>query len=84
MATYRQKVKLVFVSYGSRENGVAAKANVEALREAASIASFTNLRIPLTNADVAAKPLSICTTAVREIICAQFSPHESIPINQLK
>lgn len=34
MATFKQKVKLVFVSYGSRENGVAAKANVEALREA--------------------------------------------------
>jgi enterochelin esterase family protein len=34
MAAFKEKVKLVFVSYGSRENGAAAKDNVEALREA--------------------------------------------------
>ena len=34
MAAFKQKVKLVFVSYGSRENGAAGKANVEALRQA--------------------------------------------------
>jgi alpha-N-arabinofuranosidase len=31
---FKQKVKLVFVSYGSRENGAAGKANVEALQQA--------------------------------------------------
>jgi enterochelin esterase family protein len=39
MTSFQQKVKLVFVSYGSRENGAAAKANVEALRQA-GITSF--------------------------------------------
>lgn len=34
MDAFKQKVKLVFVSYGSRENGAAGKANVEALRQA--------------------------------------------------
>jgi len=34
MAAFKQKVRLVFVSYGSRENGAAGKANVEALRQA--------------------------------------------------
>ena len=40
MATFKQKVKVVFVSYGSRENRRraahldAAKANVEALQQA--------------------------------------------------
>jgi len=34
MAAFKEKVRLVFVSYGSRENGALAKANVEALREA--------------------------------------------------
>ena len=34
MAAFKEKVKLVFVSYGSRENGaVAAKVNVEALKQ---------------------------------------------------
>lgn len=32
LASFKQKVKLVFVSYGSRENGAAGKANVEALK----------------------------------------------------
>jgi enterochelin esterase-like enzyme len=32
MAGFKQKVKVVFVSYGSRENGAAGKANVEALK----------------------------------------------------
>jgi len=31
---FKQKVKVVFVSYGSRENGAAAKASVEALQQA--------------------------------------------------
>jgi enterochelin esterase family protein len=31
---FKQKVKVVFVSYGSRENGAAGKANVEALQQA--------------------------------------------------
>jgi len=34
MAAFKQKVKLVFVSYGSRENGAAGKTNVEALKQA--------------------------------------------------
>ena len=34
MDAFKQKVKLVFVSYGSRENGAAGKANVEALQQA--------------------------------------------------
>jgi len=34
LATFKQKVKVVFVSYGSRENGAAGKANVAALKEA--------------------------------------------------
>jgi enterochelin esterase-like enzyme len=33
MATFKKKAKLVFVSYGSKENGAAAKANVEALKQ---------------------------------------------------
>ena len=32
MAAFKQKVKLVFVSYGSRENGAAGKTNVAALK----------------------------------------------------
>lgn len=35
MAAFKKKTKLVFVSYGSKENGApAAKANVEALKQA--------------------------------------------------
>lgn len=34
MTAFKEKVKLVFVSYGSRENGAVAKANVEALKAA--------------------------------------------------
>jgi predicted alpha/beta superfamily hydrolase len=34
MAAFKKKVKVVFVSYGSRENGAAGKANVEALKQA--------------------------------------------------
>jgi enterochelin esterase family protein len=35
MAGFKKKAKLVFVSYGSKENGAAgAKANVEALKQA--------------------------------------------------
>ena len=34
MASFKQHVNMVFVSYGSRENGTAAQANVEALRQA--------------------------------------------------
>ena len=34
MASFKQNVKVVFVSYGSRENGATAKANVEALKQA--------------------------------------------------
>ncbi len=34
MTAFKQKVKLVFVSYGSRENGAAGKTNVEALQQA--------------------------------------------------
>jgi enterochelin esterase family protein len=34
LAAFKQKVKLVFVSYGSRENGAEGKKNVEALKEA--------------------------------------------------
>jgi enterochelin esterase family protein len=34
MADFKKKVKLVFVGYGSRENGAAGKANVEELKKA--------------------------------------------------
>jgi enterochelin esterase family protein len=34
MAAFKEKVKLVFISYGSRENGAAGKANAEALKQA--------------------------------------------------
>jgi enterochelin esterase-like enzyme len=34
MAAFKKKAKLVFVSYGSKENGAASKANVEALKQA--------------------------------------------------
>ncbi len=34
MAAFKQKVKVVFVSYGSRENGATGKANIEALQQA--------------------------------------------------
>jgi enterochelin esterase family protein len=34
MEFFKKNVKLVFVSYGSRENGATAKANVDALRQA--------------------------------------------------
>jgi enterochelin esterase family protein len=34
LAAFQQKVKVVFVSYGSRENGAASKTNVAALKEA--------------------------------------------------
>jgi alpha-L-arabinofuranosidase len=34
MDAYKQKVRIVFVSYGSRENGAAGKASVEALQQA--------------------------------------------------
>jgi enterochelin esterase-like enzyme len=33
-ANFKKRVKLVFVSYGGRENGAAAKTNVEALKQA--------------------------------------------------
>ncbi len=34
MAAFKKKVKVVFVSYGSRENGAAGKTSVEALKQA--------------------------------------------------
>jgi len=34
MANFKKKVKLVYVSYGGRENGAAAKAAVEAMNQA--------------------------------------------------
>jgi len=34
MPAFKEKVKVVFVSYGSRENGAAGKTNVEALQQA--------------------------------------------------
>ena len=34
LATFKQKVRIVFVSYGSRENGATGKANAEALQQA--------------------------------------------------
>ncbi len=34
MAAFKEKVKVVFVSYGSRENGAAGKSNVDALNQA--------------------------------------------------
>ncbi len=40
MADFKKKVKLVFVSYGSRENGATGKANVEELKKAGINAVF--------------------------------------------
>jgi enterochelin esterase family protein len=40
MAAFKKKVKLVFVSYGSRENGAAGKSNVEELKKAGVNAVF--------------------------------------------
>ena len=40
MADFKEKVKVVFVSYGSRENGASAKANVEELNKAGIKAVF--------------------------------------------
>jgi enterochelin esterase family protein len=34
LADFKKKVKLVFVSYGGRENGAAGKTNVDALKQA--------------------------------------------------
>ena len=34
MASFKQNVKVLFVSYGSTENDASAKANVEAMKEA--------------------------------------------------
>lgn len=34
MAAFKKKAKLVFISYGSKENGATAKVNVEALKQA--------------------------------------------------
>ena len=34
LPAFKKKAKLVFISYGSKENGIAAKANVEALKQA--------------------------------------------------
>ncbi len=34
MAAFKKKVKVVFVSYGGRENGATGKTNVEALKQA--------------------------------------------------
>ncbi|MEO8593732.1 MAG: alpha/beta hydrolase-fold protein [Candidatus Solibacter sp.] len=39
-AAFKKKVKLVFVSYGGRENGAAAKKNVDALKESGVNAVF--------------------------------------------
>jgi enterochelin esterase family protein len=40
MAAFKEKVKVVFVSYGSRENGAAGKANAEALKQAGINSAF--------------------------------------------
>ena len=40
MADFKKKVKVVFVSYGSRENGATGKANVEELKNAGVNAVF--------------------------------------------
>ncbi len=40
MAAFKQKVKVVFVSYGSRENGAAGKANLAALQQAGVNSAF--------------------------------------------
>ena len=40
LAAFKQKVKLVFVSYGSRENGAAGKASVEVLNQAGIKSTF--------------------------------------------
>ena len=40
MADFKKKVRVVFASYGSRENGATAKANIEELRNAGVNAVF--------------------------------------------
>jgi enterochelin esterase-like enzyme len=40
MAAFKQQVKVVFVSYGSRENGAAGKADVAALKEAGVLSFY--------------------------------------------
>jgi enterochelin esterase family protein len=40
MAAFQKKVKVVFVSYGSRENGATGKTNVEALKQAGLKSAF--------------------------------------------
>ncbi len=40
MADFKKKVKLVFASYGSRENGASAKANVDEMNNAGVKAVF--------------------------------------------
>jgi hypothetical protein len=49
LAAFKKKVEVVFVNYGSREDGAAGKANVAGLRKPASTAFFTNRQTPLTN-----------------------------------
>lgn len=40
LAAFKQKVKVMFVSYGSRENGAGGKANVVALKEVGINSAF--------------------------------------------
>jgi hypothetical protein len=44
MADFKKKVKVVFVSYGSRENGATGRTNVADMKTAASTPSSTNPR----------------------------------------
>ena len=63
--SFKKKVKVVFVSDGSRERGVAAKANVEALQQAGVKSVF--YESPETAHewfDLAAQPVSIRAAAV--------------------
>ena len=65
MAAFKQKVKLVFVSYGSRERGAAGKTNVEALQKAGMKSVFYRVAGDRSRmAELAAQPVSIRAVAV--------------------
>ena len=66
MATFKQKVKLVFVSYGSREPGSGAgKAYAEALQQEGVNSVFPQHGPRM--AGLATEPARICAFAVQEL-----------------
>ena len=57
MADFKKKVKLVFVSYGSRENGATGKTNVEELKKAGIKSVFYESPLTARVAELAAQPV---------------------------